>query len=133
MCWLVLVVMAYRAFTSARAALNPPVVVEADARRLMPHLEQSDALLRFGPEGYLIPWSDVESLSLETKTGWYTTGQHIEQKVIAVRLRPGHAPLPERAVSVVKTDGPDLFYVTAQAEPGGDELLRALDHLRRGR
>jgi len=111
---------------SARQLLSPARMITATDTGLLLHLDGS----RYLPTGWLVRWSDIEELFLDTVDGWQG-GDRRRFKTIVLSLRPEAPPVPDAANYGPAGPARSVRIDASNGSVRGDDLLQSLQNLHR--
>lgn len=114
------------AVAGLRQLRSPARLLTATDRGVLLHLEGN----RYVRTGFLVPWNEIESLSLETVRGWQ--GDDARRfRTVALRLRSDARRVPGE-MSYGPGDTSEAVHVDASSgDVRGEALLRRLQELHR--
>ena len=116
--WLFALGAAWGAYAFGRWVLRPPLAIAATEAGLITFLRVDKA--NYGPPGFLVPWSEIASLSYET----YVSSNQRRRHALVVHLRPGHAPMPVETISLQREH--DALYWNVWSAATGKRVVTDL-------
>ena len=116
--WLCAFGALWGAYAFGRWVLRPPLAIAATEAGLVTFLRVDKA--NYGPPGFLVPWSEIASLSYET----YVSSSQRRRHSLVVHLRPGHAPMPVETISLQREH--DALYWNVWSAATGKRVVTDL-------
>ena len=119
--WLFALAAVWGAYVFGRWVLSPPLALAATETGLLTFLQVDKA--DYGLPGFLVPWSEIDSVSYET----YVTSNRVRRHALAVHLRVGHSPIPVDRISLQRE--PDVLYWNVWSAAIGTRVVSDLEPL----